>query len=412
MKLYPERTLGLGLALVGLVCGSLALVYGHWQADDTTVEQELCREAGICASQTLRQEARNLIWSGEPGSIDQAIVLDQEILAGDPSEPENWAGLGEALALAGRDQEAEKAYRTAIRLGPNRPDILMRTTNWAFETNRIDFAAELVHKTLSLVRDYDQVLFRFLHLAGLSPEEAMARAIPEEREAMASYIQTVIRTEGSRAAQVVWSRMAELNLIRTEDVPRYVSKLLEEGFQQEAIAAQKSVAGDHAADWPDTNLVFNGGFEHDPLGTALDWKLHPHKRVELAMDREVKAEGEQSLRIRFLGGENIQFANVVQTTVVEPGREYRLSARVRSEEITTDEGLRFEIRGKSNRRRFVVATEPIRGSSDWSEVELTFRPPAEVDSVDVLLARRRSHRIASKIQGAAWVDSVRLVATR
>lgn len=140
MKLYPERTLGLGLALVGLVCGSLALVYGHWQADDTTVEQELCREAGICASQTLRQEARNLIWSGEPGSIDQAIVLDQEILAGDPSEPENWAGLGEALALAGRDQEAEKAYRTAIRLGPNRPDILMRTTNWAFETNRIDFA--------------------------------------------------------------------------------------------------------------------------------------------------------------------------------------------------------------------------------------------------------------------------------
>ncbi len=408
MNLYPERILGFALALAGLALGSMALVYGHWQAEDTEIERELCRQTGVCASQTLRQAARNLIWSAEPGGLDQAIAIDQELLAGDPAEPENWAGLGEALALAGRDEEAEKAYDTAIRLGPNRPDILMRVTNWAFETDRIDLATELVRKTLSLVRDYDQVLYRFLRLAGLSPEETMARAIPEERGPMASYFQTVIRTEGSGAAQVVWRRMAELNLIETEDVPRYIAKLLEDGLQREAVEAQRSVAGDHDPEWPESNQVFNGGFEREPLGTALDWRIRPHNRVEMAMDREVKAEGEQSLRIRFEGGENIQFANVSQTLVLQPGAQYRLTAKVRSEKVTTDEGLRFEVRGRTDRERFTAETAPIRGDSDWKEVELLFRTPPDLDSADLVLVRRKTYRLASKIQGTVWVDEVRL----
>jgi len=410
MRLYRERIQGFALALIGLVFGSMALVYGHWQADDTEVERKLCRQVGVCASQTLRQAARNLIWSAAPDGLEQAIAIDEELLAGDPAEPENWAGLGEALAMAGRDAEAAKAYDTALRLGPNRPDILMRTTNWAFETDRIDLATELARRTLSLVRNYDQVLYRFLRLTGLSPEETMARAIPEQREPMASYFQTVIRTEGSGAAQAVWRRMAELNLIEPEDAPQYVAKLLEDGFPREAIEAQRSVAGDREPGWPESNLVFNGGFEHEPLGTALDWRIRPHNRVEIAMDREVKAEGEQSLRIRFQGGENVQFANVSQTVVLQPGRQYRMTAQVRSEEVTTDEGLRFEVRAARGRQRFTAETAPIRGDSAWTEVELLFRAPATLDAAELVLVRRRSSRIASKVEGTVWVDGVELSA--
>lgn len=399
-----DRLRGLGLAVVGLTAGALALVHGHWRADDVAAKLELCRQVGVCPSETLRTAARDLVWSGEEEALPAAIEVYRELLPGDPAAPQNWASLGDALAQAGQDQASTEAYEIAVRLGPNRPEILMQVANRAFEAGRLNEATDLAKRILSMVRTYDQILFRFLRLSGLSVEETLDKAVPHTREPLAAYLQNTIRTERSVAAQTVWKKMAELELLTPEDLPAFTQKLLKDGYSRAAVEAQRLVAGDRDPDWPEGNLVFNGGFEEDPLGTDLDWQLRRHNDVKVSFDEDVVAEGQRSLRIDFPGTENLKFEHVSQTVVVEPGRSYRLTIMVRSEEITTDEGLRMEalVRG----RRVVAATEPLVGTMDWSELEFTFTVPGDADQVQLVLSRRRSLRIDSKVQGTVWLDAL------
>lgn len=408
MSFRFEDIWGMSLSLLAIAGGLGALIEGYGLPRDPDTEIEWCRQAGICPAEILREEARARLWSGEPAGPDEAVAVYRALLAGDPARPANWAALGEALAAAGDDAAAKAAFDIAVRQGPHRPEILMQVTNWAFETGRLELAAELTKRNLSLVRSYDQVLFRFLRLAGLSVQESLARAVPEEREPLAAFLQTAIRAEGSSSARAVWAKMMSLGLVEPNDLPSYTAKLLEDGWTQEAVDAQQNVAGDRDPEWPQSNRVFNGSFESESLRTPLDWRMRRHKGAELSFDEEVAAKGTRSARIRFPGGENLQATPLTQTIPVESSAHYTLTAMVRADGVTTDEGLRIEVRAPGGRGAPDV-TESLTGTFDWRSVELPFRAPADAETVVVSILRRRSGRINSKIKGTVWIDDFRVV---
>ena len=302
MNVSLERIHGICLAAAGLGFGLAVLSHGYGRADDIAFERELCSKTGICATTTLNERARNLLWSGQEEGPEQAVALYRETLVGDPSDPESWANLGEALDLAGDAGGSKIAFDTAVQRAPNRPEVLMQAAHRAFTNGEVEFAASLARRILTLVRDYDQVLFRFLRLSGLSVQEALAQAIPEQREPLAAYLAVLIRGDGSETAQQAWNRMQQLELIEQADLGPYIAALLKDGRTDAAVETQRAYVGDQQPAWPASSLVFNGGFEREPLGTPLDWTIRPHKSVETSMDGEEKAEGDRSLRITFLGG--------------------------------------------------------------------------------------------------------------
>ncbi len=409
---FPERPWALLLALSGLVFGSATLMLGYWQADDIELERKLCRKLGVCATGTLKAAARNLLWSGEPGAAADAVTLYSEALTGEPVEPENWAGLGEALAEAGIVDDAEKAYRTAIALGPNRPEILMRAANWAFANGQIDLAVELTHRILSIVRDYDRVLFRFLRLSGISIEETLERAVPDQREALASYLRDVVAANGSGAARMVWDRMQSLGYVERTDLASFTGSLLGDGLASEAAEAQRGFIGEREPGWPTENAVFNPVFEEVSLGGPLDWSIRPHKSVSVTMDKAQKTEGDQSLKIEFLGTENLLYNHVSQTLVLEPGLEYSLSAMARADGVTTEEGLRLQLRRPDNRNAIIAETDSIRRTSDWTRIEQRFLCPPDTNALELTLVRRRSSALRGMIRGFVWIDDVRVSPAR
>ena len=110
------------------------------------------------------------------------------------------------------------------------------------------------------------------------------------------------------------------------------------------------------ADRPGKQYLHNGDFAGEPFpGAVFDWRVTPLDHVSVARDCESHSE-ECSLRIQFDGSANVSFDNVSQIVLVEPGR-FVFRASVRTANVTTDQGLAFEIKdGENEGRMSVVST--------------------------------------------------------
>src|SRR5204863_305075 len=92
-----------------------------------------------------------------------------------------------------------------------------------------------------------------------------------------------------------------------------------------------------------SNAIFNGDFESMPSGSRFDWRMdNLDDDVVVEVDASVARTGARSLRVRFGGKANVAYSHTFETTFVTPGL-YRFQAFVRSQGITTDQGIGFHI---------------------------------------------------------------------
>jgi hypothetical protein len=106
--------------------------------------------------------------------------------------------------------------------------------------------------------------------------------------------------------------------------------------------------GLQASNWPEDgekngSLVSNGGFEHDIANGGFDWREVPLTATSFDFDSACANSGTRSLRVDFDGTENLDFGHLFQYAAVTSGTRYHFSAFVRTEGLTTDRGIRFEI---------------------------------------------------------------------
>ena len=93
--------------------------------------------------------------------------------------------------------------------------------------------------------------------------------------------------------------------------------------------------------------VWNGGSENEPRDGGFDWRFLPVEGAEMRWDAADLHSGRRSLRVDFDGKNNVDFENVWQYVPVPPSTRYRFSAFFRTEDLTTDSGIHFDIRDVS-----------------------------------------------------------------
>jgi len=118
-----------------------------------------------------------------------------------------------------------------------------------------------------------------------------------------------------------------------------------------------------------------------------------------------------SLRIRFGGKENVAYSHIAQRAVVWPG-PYRFEAWIRTEEITTNQGIGWRIFDAVSPSRLSLEFENRVGTADWTKVEKIFVVPPETRLLEVQVVRRPSLKFDNKISGTACIDAVSLVAAK
>ncbi len=119
------------------------------------------------------------------------------------------------------------------------------------------------------------------------------------------------------------------------------------------------------------SLIWDGGFETGVTGGGFSWVFAPASLgVQSSFDTKEKHSGERSLRLIFDGRRNVDFDGVCHIAFVEPGASYRFSAWVKTQALTTDQGVRFRLEWTENAHGSAVETPDVHGTQPWTEVSI------------------------------------------
>jgi len=100
---------------------------------------------------------------------------------------------------------------------------------------------------------------------------------------------------------------------------------------------------------------------------------------------------------------------VSQVVPVTGNRRYRLSAMIRTEDITSASGPRLQVRaGRFCTTMGSVGGPEVLGTRGWSSIAVEFVTPPDCRTVVVSIYREARQRLNSDLRGALYVDDVEL----
>ena len=115
----------------------------------------------------------------------------------------------------------------------------------------------------------------------------------------------------------------------------------------------------------------------------------------------------RSIKIEFDGKHNVDFYHLYQFIPVEEETNYKLTSLMKSEDISTRNGLLWQVYCANN-KNLHAESEPVRGTTDWHPVTVSFTTPKGCSAVVLKLRRYKTDKFSNNISGIVWVDKVAL----
>lgn len=394
----------LGVVLAAYcAAGILSETLGQNNAE---VDRFLCR-IFVCTNAPLELRARQQLTGVSEEDVQKAIVLFREVLQRDPQNPYRWADLGEAFLDAGLKEEARECYGQVPALAPRSAPLLLRVANFYFQIGENNQALPITARILTLIPDYDSIIFSEYTRLVDQTDDVLLYGLPEDRRAAKSWLQCLLQAGRLDDAQHTWDWVARRGYNDDSTAGEYAGFLVQQGHPEAAVSAWAQHQGARAGDYRKSNDLFNGNFQFEPTPSPFDWNFGHAQGVEVARDCATAGAGNCSLRISFAGTQNLDFAAASQLAFVTPG-PYRLQASIRTEGLTTDQGVRFRICDAELSAHLDVIFGQFKGTTPWSAVEQDLIVPPQTKLLRVQVIRQPSMRFDNKVSGTAWINELKL----
>jgi len=349
----------------------------------------------------------------ENADMPQAIAYYRRATTIDPKPARYWLDLAEAYETAGSTAQAEDAFRKAQQVYPISADVAWRLGNFLVRQGRAEEAFQQIHRAVSASPQLTPLALALCWRSSQDVGLILRAALPADPKVDWEAIQFFVNLPQPDAAVAVWKRlMTEGSTFPISQAFPLLDMLIAAGRvdQTQAVWQQAlSVAGVTPAPGPPHSLIWDGGFEGAFLNGGLAWRYRPSDGAQMDLDEETVHSGSRSLRVTFDGSQNVDFANLWQFVVVQPNTRYSFSAYLRTQDLTTDSGIRFEIADTNHTSNLDVATPGATGTQPWALDEIAFTTGSATRLLRVALRRTVSTMLANKIRGTAWVDDVLLV---
>lgn len=309
--------------------------------------------------------------------------------------------LAEGYERNGEGEKARFSFHRAMGLAPNLPPVWIRAAAFHFRLGESQEGLSAGAHAQSISGAADAFLFQYYDRY-VADAPLVTRALAGDRRSLSAWFRRLQARRDSNDAALAWS---ELDRRKFTDVPlaaSYVAFLLDQRRYEEA----RQVWLKAAPSGPAGERIYNGGFEQDLSGCRLDWTLAPIPGVEIERDTSVAKEGSFSLCVRFRNSGNVALNSPAQTVMVSPGR-YRLSAWLKTEDLTSDQGVALCVADAESPERLTKQTEPLLGTNDWTEIQTDLSVALQTNLIDISVCRQRS-KYYTGLAGTAWVDAVTL----
>lgn len=329
--------------------------------------------------------------------IERILMYHRKALELGPFNYNYWFSLSEFLKDKGYDEKAVYALRIATNLAPGVVALRWSAGLLALELNEKDMVISNFREVMSVDPERRRLAFAALWQY-MNDGNDILQSIPDD--AIPSYLEFLIDTGRFYESKVAWNKLKTHGEIPDSLFFRYVNFAID----KREIWFAKEIWQGKFGDW---SGIWNGSFEGEPLNRGFDWRLY--KDVDGADILRVRdgIDGNYSIEVKFDGTENLDFRDVDQIVLVEPNHQYSLSSYMKTEGITTKNGIQWEIYcfgtdGPAS------TSEPLTGTQDWKLVTLSFKTSDECHAMELRLRRFKSDRLDRFISGKVWVDKVEL----
>lgn len=404
----PTNHLILAIGAVTVIYGSVDLAARYYSNTRPAIERFACRFM-ICADDVLVASTYRSLFSGED-PVD-TVTAFRDALSRDAVSAYRWADLGEALLSAGKTSEARRALLRALELAPYSTTILLRAATFFLRIGENNEALPHTSRILSLTEAHDPIVFSYYSRLGISTADILNSGLSDSKRAVREYFRFCLRRGMAADAEQIWHHMLARRITDNVTADEYANALLS---RQQFSRARQAWIEHHSSEKTDagaSGMVFNAGFEQEPVKNVFDWHIEAVDSVHVRRDSQVRHSGEWSLHVGFGGTANVHLRNVMQVLPLDPG-VYRVSAYVRTRGITTDKGVGLRVVQHSSADTVCARTPAVTGTSDWAEVTTTFPVSRGQGLLRLEVSREPSLRIDNRIKGDAWIDSVHLERVR
>lgn len=352
-------------------------------------------------------------WNFERRDLRQVVLYDQRATEANPRSDTYWMDLADAYEAIGQPVRAREAFEHAQYAHPISSDVAWRYGNFLLRQKANSEAFAELRRALMTDPDLTVEAISECSRAGDDLPKILTEVLPNQTGYYLMALDYFLAQRQTDAALIVWNQMLVLKPTpKMADVVPLINGLIGQEQVEDALRVWRQAL--QATGWPrdeagDSPLVFNGGFEHDLLNGAFDWREDPVSGARFSPDSDVVHTGGRALRITFDGSRNLDFQNLWQFSPVEPRRRYHFSAYLRLEGISTDSGIRFAIQDAFHPAGLQILSPNLVGSHPWSLVEADFMTGPETHLLTIALQRVPSWRFDNKLGGTVWVDDVSLL---
>jgi len=352
-------------------------------------------------------------WNFERRDLRRAIFYDQRATEANPGSDTYWMDLADAYEAVGQPARALEAFQRAQSVHPISSDVAWRYGN--FLLRQRNYSQAFAELRRALVTDPSLTVEAISECSKASDDlpKILTQVLPNQSTYYQAALDYFVAQQQTDAALIVWNQLLVLKpAVKMGDVVPLINELIDQNRVEDALRVWREALG--ATGWPqdqvgDSSLVFNGGFEHDLLNGAFDWREDSVPGAAFSSDSDVVHTGKRALRITFDGSANLDFQNLSQFCLVEPRHKYRFSVYLRLEGISTDSGVRFAINDVLHPAALQILSANLVGSRPWSLVEADFVTGPETHLLTIVLRRVPSWKFDNKFRGTVWVDDVSLV---
>ena len=422
MKISLEGAWARWSFLVGilLIAGSLAFVAGEvWLAanwDASWNPDRLLRAANLEPTDADYWHRLGLYekWNFEHRDLRRAVVYYERATEANPRSDTYWMDLADAYEAVGQMARSQEAFENAQSAHPISSDVAWRYGN--FLLRQKDYSGAFAEIRRALVTDPDLTVEAVSECSktGNDLPRILTEVLPNQNGYSLMALNYFLTQHQTDAALTVWNRLLGLKqTAKMAQVVPLINALIRQKRVGDALGVWRQALG--ATSWPqdeggNSSVIFNGGFEHELLNGAFDWRVDPVSGAAFSSDSNVVHGGKRALRITFDGSANLDFQNLWQFSSVEPRHRYHFTAYLRLEGVSTDSGIRFAIYDAFRPAALQMLSSDSAGSHPWSLVETDLVTGPETHLLIIALRRVPSWKFDNKLRGTVWVDDVSLVA--
>jgi len=357
---------------------------------------------------------RSYLYDFEQPEPALAVQSLRKAVALDPYSAEALLDLAAAYDGQGDTANARQAFLAAQSVYPLSADVAWSYGNFLLRQGEQDAAFRAIRKAVELEPKRSTEAFSRALRVQPDANVLLDKALPPSAAVYLPILHSLSDVGDLDNAQFVWNRLIALRQkVPMSEMFFFINGLIHQRRVADAVHAWDqavSIMQNPPPPDPAGSLLWDGGFESSYTGGGFSWHFLPATSdVQISLDPSEKHSGERSLRILFNGHRNISFEDACHNIAPESGKRYLLSAWVKTQSLTSSEGVRLQIFVFTPTSTESVTTEDVHGTQPWKQVQLMWVTPPGAGFGTVCVKRKMSDMPESDIQGAAWLDDISLV---